>query len=133
MPATETDLLAAIRAVLDDRHGLELALLFGSRGRGAGSSGSDADLAILGRGVDRLALARDLSLATGVEFDVLDLARASYALLKSVLHDGIVLHEGKLGAAARWRASATARLEDERPGFERMRDSLLTRLAAGDG
>ncbi len=133
MAAPDPRLLAAVRDVLRHYRGAKLALLFGSQSRGGGRPDSDADLAIRGEDLDRLALARDLSLATGIEFDVIDLDHAGYALLKSILRDGIVIHEETPGVAADWHSRAEARLEADRPGFERMRDALFTRLATGNG
>ncbi len=126
MPLTE-----ALRQALHGREDVRLAMLFGSRARGRERPDSDADVAVLGDALDSLALAGDLSLATGVECDVVDLRNAGYPLLKAVLRDGIVVHEGRRGEQARWRSSAIARVELDRPWFERMRDAYLRRLAEG--
>jgi len=120
--------LEALRQALRQR-GVELALLFGSRARGNAGEDADADVAVLAPGVNLLALARDLSLAAGLEVEVVDLEQAGYPLLKAVLRDGMVIHQGKAGAGARWRSRAIAQVETDRPWFERMRDAYLKRLA----
>jgi len=124
-----SDLVAALGAVLRERPEVELALLFGSRARGRASSGSDVDVAVEGDGLDRLALARDLSAAVGLEVDVVDLQRASYPLLKALLRDSLVLHQGRPHAEARFRTRAILQTETDRPWFERMREGYLRHLA----
>jgi predicted nucleotidyltransferase len=108
---------------------VELALLFGSRARGRDSEGSDVDVAVEGRSLDRLGLARDLSSAAGAEVEVIDLRGASYPLLQALLRDAVVLHEGCPHAEARFRTRAILQTETDRPWFERMRDGYLQRLA----
>lgn len=123
-------LAATLSKALEHRPDVRLAMLFGSRARGQEHAGSDADVAVDAAGVDLLGLAADLSLAASTEVDVTDLRRAGYPLLKAVLRDGIVLHEGEKGAAADWRSQAISRIELDRPWFELMRDAFLKRLAA---
>jgi predicted nucleotidyltransferase len=110
---------------------VQLALLFGSRARERARPDSDVDVAVQGEGVDLLALARDLSLATRIEVDVVDLARAGYPLLNAIARDAVVVHQGRPGAAGRWLSHTIAQLETDRPGFERMRDAYLRKLARG--
>jgi predicted nucleotidyltransferase len=130
MPA-DPALIARLGEALSGRTDVRLALLFGSRARGRQRPDSDADVAVLGRGgLDPLALAGDLSLAAGVEVDVVDLSNAGYPLLQALLRDGIVLHQGERGTAGRWRAQAIAQVETDRPWYERMRDAYLRRLAS---
>jgi len=126
----EAWVIEALRGALRGRKDVRIALLFGSRARGRARPGSDADVAVEGRDLNPLALAADLSEATGVEVDVVDLGRAGYPLLNAVLRDGILLHEGERGAAASWRTRAILQTETDRPWFERMRDAYLKRLAA---
>jgi predicted nucleotidyltransferase len=114
---------------LEGREDVALALLFGSRARGREREDSDVDLAVEGEGLDLPSLARDLSLAVGREVEVVDLRRAGYPLLRALLRDGIVVHQGGRGAEARWRSQAIARTELDRPWFERMRDGFLRKLA----
>jgi predicted nucleotidyltransferase len=124
-------LLAAVRETLRDRRDVHLALLFGSRARGRFRPDSDIDLAVQGEDLDRLALARDLSLATGHEVDVVDLAAAGFPLLNAIARDGIFVHQGRPGAAGRWLSRTITLLETDRPNYERMRDAYLRKLAEG--
>lgn len=101
-----TPFLAELRGVLAGRPEIELAMLFGSRARGVATPGSDADVAVLGSGLDLLSLAADLTHGAQIEVDVADLARAGFPLLQAILRDGIFLHESRPGAAARWRTRA---------------------------
>jgi predicted nucleotidyltransferase len=124
--------IEALRKALHGRQDIRLALLFGSRARGRARPDSDADVAVLGvRGLGLLELAADLSAAARVEVDVLSLEDPGYPLLNALLRDSIVLHEGERHAAATWRSHALLDAELDRPGYERMRDSFLKRLAAG--
>jgi len=123
--------LHSIRRALAGRADVRLALVFGSIARGTARDDSDVDLAIDAPGVDRLALARDLSLAVGREVDVVDLASAGYPLLAAIVRDGVVVAAHAAGAEARWRTRALLALETDRPWFERMRDAYLARLATG--
>ncbi len=108
-------------------------MLFGSRARGCARPSSDVDVAVEAPGVDLWTLAADLSQAVGLEVDVVDLREAGYPLLKSVLRDGLLVHQGQKGALGSWRSQAIARVELDRPWFERMRDGFLRRLAEGHG
>lgn len=128
---THDHVIEALRRALSGRKDVRLALLFGSRARGRGRQDSDADVAVLGRDLDLLALAADLSGAARVEVDVVSLEDPGYPLLNALLRDSIVLHEGERGAAATWRTRALLQAETDRPGFERMRDAYLRKLAAG--
>ena len=121
----------ALRKALRGRKDVHLALLFGSRTRGRARPDSDADVAVLGRDLDLLALATDLSDAAEVEVDVVSLNDPGYPLLNALLRDGVLLHEGEPGAAAAWRSRAWLQAETDRTWFERMRDAYLRRLAEG--
>lgn len=129
----DSELIAALRGALAGRSDVELALLFGSRARGRERDGSDADVAVLGKGSrpDLLGLAAELGEVARLEVDVVDLGAAGYPLLRAVLRDGIVLHQGSPGAEARWRSWAILETETDRPWFERMRDAYFKRLAEG--
>lgn len=129
---THDPVIEALRRALSGRQGVRLALLFGSRARGRAREGSDADVAVLGKDLDVLELAADLSAAAKVEVDVVSLDKdLGYPLLNALLRDSIVLHEGERGAAATWRTRAILQTETDRPGYERMRDAYLKKLAAG--
>ena len=125
----EDSVVESLRKALDGRKDVRLALLFGSRARGRARPDSDADVAVLGKDLDLLELAADLSEAAGVEVDVVSLKDPGFPLLNALLQDSIVLHEGERGAAAAWRSRAWLEAETDRPWFERMRDSFLRHLA----
>ncbi|HET7510868.1 MAG TPA: nucleotidyltransferase domain-containing protein [Solirubrobacterales bacterium] len=128
---TRDPLVEALREALRGHRGVRLALLFGSRARGQGRPDSDADVAVLGEDLDLLELAADLSKAARAEVDVVSLDDPGYPLLNALLRDSIVLHEGERGAAATWRSRALLDAEIDRPGYERMRNAYLRKLAAG--
>jgi uncharacterized protein len=132
--STSPELLAALSGALAEHPEVELALLFGSTARGEAGPDSDVDVAVhclTGHAVDQLGLAADLSVAARREVDVVDLDEASYPMLRALLRDAIVLHEGRPGAAADWRTRAILETETDRPWFERMRDAYLAHLATG--
>ena len=120
----------AASRVLAGRADVEVALLFGSRARGDHRPDSDVDLAVLGN-VDRLALAADLSRATGHEVEIVDLSAAGYPLLSAIVQDGILVHEGVPAAYGRWRGHALSQLDLDRVWYARMRDGYLAKLAKG--
>jgi hypothetical protein len=119
--AANDPVVEALRKALSGRKDVRLALLFGSRTRGRARPDSDADVAVLGRDLNLLALATDL----------VSLNDPGYPLLNALLRDGILLHEGEPGSAAAWRSRAWLQAETDRPWFERMRDAYLRRLAEG--
>jgi predicted nucleotidyltransferase len=124
----------ALRGALAGRKEITLALLFGSFARDRARPDSDVDVAVLGRDLDLLALAADLSDAVKRQVDLVDLAQVGYPLTQALLRDGIVLHQGAPGAGAEWRTRAILDIETDRPWFERMRDAYLKHLAArGNG
>ena len=124
-------LVAAMREVLRDRQDVYLALLFGSQARGKARPDSDVDVAVLGENLDVFDLYGDLSLAVHKEVDVVDLSRAGFALLNAIVRDHVIIHQGRPGAAGRWLSHAITQLETDRPGYERMRDAYLRKLANG--
>ncbi len=123
--------ISELRRLLGARSDVNVALLFGSFARGAASERSDVDVALDAPGVDRLALAADLSIALGREVDVVDLHAAGIPLLDALVRDGIVVHEGRPGAAARWRTRALIDLDTDRSWYTRMSEAYLRRLARG--
>jgi len=128
---TQDPVIEALRTALNGRKDVRLALLFGSRTRGRARPDSDADVAVLGKDLDLLELAADLSDAARVEVDVVSLDDPGFPLLNALLRDSIVLHEGTRGAAATWRGRALLQAETDRPGWERMKNAFLRRLAEG--
>lgn len=126
----------ALGRALAAHPGVELALLFGSRARGeerqetrGDLEASDADVAVEGEDLDHLQLAADLSRATGVDVQLVDLRRAGHVLLKAILRDGALVYEGSRHAEARFRTRAILQTEMDRPYFERMNEAFLSRLA----
>ena len=120
----------AIRECLRGRRDVRLALVFGSRVRGTATPTSDVDVAVGAPGVDLLDLAAELSRATGLEVDVVDLEHAGVPLLARIVREGVLVHERRPGTAATWRAQALADLETDGPWFARMREAWLARVAA---
>lgn len=131
MTEETTTLVETLREALRGREDVHLAVLFGSRARGRARPDSDVDLAIQGENLDLLALRYELTLATRLEVDVVDLARAGYPLLNAILRDAIFVHQGRPGAGGRWLSHTIAQLETDRPWYERMRDAYLRKLARG--
>lgn len=129
----QDDLIEALSSTLKGRADVHLALLFGSRARAQARQTSDVDLAVEAPGVNLLTLAADLSQTVGLEVDVVDLRDAGYPLLKSILRDGLLVHQGQKGALGNWRSKAITQIELDRPWFERMRDGFLRRLAEAHG
>lgn len=117
-----------VRAAAAATPGLELAIIFGSMARGKAGPASDLDVAVLGQ-VDAFELAGRLSLATGREIDVVDLASAPIPLLDAIIRDGIVAFERERGVEGRFRARALTTLETDRPWYERMQNAWLRRVA----
>lgn len=128
--------MASLAGALQGRADVVLALLFGSEAQGRARSDSDVDVAVIAPGVDLAQLAGDLSSRLGREVDVVDLEDAFVPLLAEVVAHGVVVHEGRSGAAGAWRAHALADLEIDLPWYRRMSDGWLGRVAArglGDG
>lgn len=122
------DIAARLREALAPG-GVELALLFGSTARGTSTLDSDVDVAVVAAGVDLLELGARLTLSLGREIDVLDLDRAPIPVLERIVREGVVVHESQPGAAASWRSRALIQLETDLPGYRRMRDAWLRRVA----
>jgi predicted nucleotidyltransferase len=123
-------LRARLAAALEPHHEVELALLFGSRSRDEAGPQSDVDVAVIGRGIDTIGLAIELTDAVGLPVDVVDLsADPPLVLLLAVLHDGIKIHEGRPGAHGRFLAHAWTELETDLPAFRRMQRAFIQRVA----
>ena|SRR5206468_1321121 len=126
----EDPALQHVRDRLRGRTDVRLALVFGSRARGTAGLSSDIDVAVSAPGVDLLALAADLSRATGLDVDVLALEDAGIPLLSRIVGEGVLVHEARPGTAAKWRSHALMDLETDGPWFARMREAWLARVAA---
>jgi predicted nucleotidyltransferase len=131
----DPDLVATLCTVLGRHPEVRLALLFGSRARGVAGPEADLDLAVevvRGEELDRLGLMAELSTATGLEVDVVDVTpgrRVGYPLQAALVRDGIVIHEGERHAEAEFRTRALLETSLDGPRYERMRDAYLGRLA----
>lgn len=123
-------LVEVLRAVLASHAEVSLAILFGSRARGVARADSDVDVAVAGD-VDRLALAAELTRASGLEVAVIELGAAGYPLLSALVADAVLLHEGVPAAYGAWRSHALSQLDLDRAWFARMRDGYLAKVAAG--
>jgi predicted nucleotidyltransferase len=123
------ELLTPLKGILQGRADIRLALLFGSRARGTARPESDVDVAVEAPGVDLLDLSTELSAARNKEVQVVDLQAAGHTLLKALLRESVVLHQGRPGAAAQWRTGALTRVELDAPFHERMNQAFLRRLA----
>lgn len=128
-PMPPGEVVGYLRSALADHDGVHVALLFGSRARGRARADSDVDVAVLAPGADLLGLAAELSLALDLEVHVADLEDASIPLLQAIVRDGIVVHEGRRGGAARWRSHALTTLETDGPWYEQMSEAWLRRVA----
>jgi len=109
---------------------VELGLLFGSRARGGARPTSDVDIAVVGRAIDTIGLAVELTDALGLGVDVVDLSDdPPFALLLAVLHDGVKVHEGSPGAHARFLSHSLMTLETDLPAFRAMQRGFVQRVA----
>lgn len=133
--AVDPKLSDALHTVLERHPEVRLALLFGSRARGVAQPAADLDLAVeavRGQALDRLGLMAELSSATGLPMDVVDVTpgrRVGYPLLAALVRDAVVVYEGQRHAEAEFRTRALLETSLDRPWFERMRDAYLGRLA----
>jgi len=108
----------------------DLALLFGSRARGTAGPTSDLDIGVVGRAIDPLGLAIELTDATGIQADVVDLSHdPPFALLLAVLQDGVRLHEGRAGAHGRFLSHTLMVLETDLPAYRAMQRAFVRRVA----
>ena len=91
--------LDVVRTIASGTAGLELLVLFGSRGRGDGHGGSDWDLAYLGtQSLEIGRLHAELTTKLGTErIDLVDLARAGGLLRFRVARDGVPIYESTDG------------------------------------
>lgn len=128
--ASKSEVLEALRAVLENWPGLELAILFDSRARGDARPDSDVDLVVQGTTLDPFEIAGVISLRLGVEADVVLVADATLPLLERILRDGIVVIECTRGATGSFYSRALSILETDRPAFQRMTTAYLRKLQA---
>jgi predicted nucleotidyltransferase len=127
----DVDLLRSrLAAALEAHAEVELVLLFGSRARGEARPGSDLDVAVVGRAIDSIGLAIELSDATGLPVDVVDLSGdPPFALLLAVLRDGVKIHESRPGAYGRFLSHSLMVLETDLPAYRTMQRAFVERVA----
>lgn len=112
----------------DDR--VRAAFVFGSVARGKARPDSDVDIAVVGHGIDTLALGAALSTALRCEVDVVELGlQAPIPLLRSVLRDGLRIYERDAGAAAEFLSRARSVVELDGPAHDRMMRTFMKRVA----
>lgn len=129
MFTVDNPVLTAIADILAEREDVELVLAFGSRARGSAGTTSDLDLAISAPKLDLLELQARIQTAVDCPVDVVALADAELPLLRALVDEGVVVHEGTPGAAARWRFHALLTLETDGPAYQRMSEAFLRTLA----
>jgi predicted nucleotidyltransferase len=112
-------------------HGeVELAMLFGSQARGQARPDSDVDVAVVGRTIDTIGLAIELSDALGVQVDVVDLSDdPPFALLLAVLEGGVKIHEGRPGAYGRFLSHSLMVLDTDLAAYRAMQRAFIQRVA----
>jgi predicted nucleotidyltransferase len=126
----ESEQLSAIRAFAKDLDGLELLVLFGSRGRRQGQSHSDWDFAYLGTGtldVERLRAELSLILETD-NVDLVDLNRCGGLLRYRVAKDGMPIFEPREGIFLSFWYDAVRFYYDAQLVLEASYDTVLARL-----
>ncbi len=122
--------LEAVRALAEGTPGLELLVLFGSRGRGNAHRGSDWDFAYLGTaGLDASRLNAELSLALRTDrVDVADLASAGGLLRFRAARDGVPVYESREGVFRDFWLEAVQFWCDARPVLDASYEVVLARL-----
>jgi predicted nucleotidyltransferase len=113
---------------------LQLAILFGSRGKGEPQPNSDYDLAVQFDGTaDLVALTNETMQLLGVtDVDLVDLRRVSSLLLMQVATSGVVLHEREPGLFRRFQSLAYRRYWDTTK-FRRAQKRALEVFLANKG
>ena len=121
---------ALARPILVADANVRAAFVFGSVARGRANAESDVDVAVVGSGVDVLALGAALGAALEREVDVVELGLESpIPLLRAVLREGCRVYERTSGAAAAFAAHARSVVELDGPGYDRMARAFMTRVA----
>lgn len=125
MPAArsvDTELVAQVQAVLRTGQPVRLAVLFGSAATGSARPDSDLDIAVLEHGActdssSESSLARELTLTTRREVDLVPIEQASTLLKWRIATTGVPLVEARPGEFARFCARAAAEYIDYAPAL----------------
>ena len=125
MPRSE--LANQLRAALEGKPGLRLAVLFGSAARGKDHGGSDLDIGVLFGG-DTTAIEADLHRLTGRIIDLIDLAQAPPLLRFEIARDGLLLIEEEPHAWADFKVRAMHDWWDFEPLARRFNQAAMRRL-----
>jgi predicted nucleotidyltransferase len=125
-------LAQAIRAVLSQEPGIELAYLFGSHARGQAASSSDVDVAVLTEPpLDLMQLGRlqeRLAQALGGAVDLVDLHHIPPLLAREIVREGIAVHVADPARKLAFELDAIHRFEDTR-WLRRQQQQLLRERA----
>jgi hypothetical protein len=87
------------------------------------------DVAVIGRGLDTLAITSALEQRLSAEVQVVHLADPSVVLLAELVREAVPLYEGVPGAFGRWLSKTLWQLEDDLPWYQRQRRAWLSRVA----
>jgi len=130
-PGLELERLRAEARRFDDA---SLVVLFGSVAAGNARSWSDVDLGVAGVSLLRGGeIGAALAAVSGREPHVVDLDAASDHLRFEVARTGVLLHEARAGAWARFQAEAALRWFDLAPIVALCRRGVERRLLRGAG
>jgi predicted nucleotidyltransferase len=120
--------LETVRVLAKSTKGIRLLLLFGSRGRGDGSSDSDWDFAYLGD-CDAARLRADLTLGLSTDrIDLMDLSRAGGLARYRAAKDGIPIYESGDGVFEDFWLEAVRFWLDARHVVEPSYDAVLSNI-----
>lgn len=89
------------------------------------------DIGVEGSALNTIALSVELSTELGRDVDVVALSpELPIPLLRQILRDGKVVYERFPHAGEAFRSRARWALETDGPGYDRMRDAWLKRVAS---
>lgn len=104
-------------------------MVFGSVARGEATAASDIDVAVVGRGLDTLAITAALEGRLPAQVQVVHLDDPSVVLLAELVREAVPLYERVPGAYAQWLSRTMWQLEDDLPWYQRQERSWLARVA----
>lgn len=109
--------------------GLKLAMVFGSVARGQATEDSDLDVAVVGSGLDILAMTAALEQRLPTEVQVLQLVDPSVVLLAELVREAVPIYECVPGSFGNWLSKTLWQLEDDLPWYHRQQRAWLSRFA----